>query len=144
MPPNPQPHEDAIIDDTLEDFRRRMRESNQEYRRRIRRINQCSALACTLAAIVFILSVYLLWQRHATRIQSTPQGDSVAGDRSLQYRQQRKMVKAVVVQGDWVPDVVVQRGSVSYSLNVMLGNVTFVVEKGQLARFWAEGRMVVQ
>lgn len=97
MPPNPQPHQDAIIDDTVEHFRRRMRESNQEYRRRIRRINQCFALACTLTAIVFILSVYLLWQRHSARIQSTSQGDPVAEDRSLQNRQQRNLVTTVVV-----------------------------------------------
>ena len=129
------------MDDALEDFRRRMGESNQEHRRRIRRINQCLAVACTLTAIISILSVYLLWQRHTMSTHSTPQGDSVAEDRSLQNRQQRNLV---VVQGDWVRDVVVQRGSVSYSLDVMLGNVTVVVEKGQLARFWAEGRMVVQ
>ncbi|KAL9033411.1 MAG: hypothetical protein Q9180_005959, partial [Flavoplaca navasiana] len=141
MPPNPQPHEDAIIDDALEDFRRRIRESSQEYRRRIRRINQCFALACTLTALVFILSVYLLWQRHTTRIQSTPQDGSVAGDRSLQNGQQRNLVKDVVVQGDWVRDVVVQRGSVTFSENAILGNVTVILD--QMARFWGEGRMVV-
>ena len=126
------------MDDALEDFRRRMRERNREHRRRIRRINQCFAVACTLTAIVFILSVYLLWQRHNTGIQSTTQGDSVAEDRSLKNGQQRKLVKAVVVQGDWVRDLVVQEGSVTYAI---LGNVTAIVD--QMVRLWGE-RMVIQ
>ena len=55
-----------------------------------------------------------------------------------------RVITAVVAQGDWVRDVVVQIGSVTFSDDVMLGNMTVIVEKGQMARVWAEGGMVVQ
>lgn len=56
-----------------------------------------------------------------------------------------QVITAVVVQGDRVRrDVVIQRGSVTYSDNMIVGNVTVEVEKGQISRFWGEGRIVVQ
>ncbi|KAL9000494.1 MAG: hypothetical protein Q9169_000787 [Polycauliona sp. 2 TL-2023] len=56
-----------------------------------------------------------------------------------------QVVTAVVAQGDQVPrDVVVQRGGVAYSDNVIVGNITSEVEKGRIARSWGERGMVVQ
>lgn len=110
----------------------------------------------------FFLSVYLLWQHHATKSQLTPQDDSVADSQGLRHGQlhngelatanhpqgtwvpEPRVITAVVVQGDWVRDVVVQRGSVTFSDDVILGNMTVIVEKGQMARVWAERRIVVQ
>ena len=49
---------------------------------------------------------------------------------------QHRLVTAVVVQGNRVRrDVVIQRGSVTYSDNMILGNLTMEVEKWQPVGF---------
>lgn len=161
MPTNAQIYENA------------MDRIDREYRRRIRRINLCYSLVLVLC-IVLICSLYLNRLDPTTIAPRTQNKDpiqrgardehAVKGGRS-QDKELGKPSSAhgmeiasasypggtwvpepqVIVQGDRVRrDVVVQRGSVTYSDNMIVGNVTVEVEKGQISRFWGEGRMVVQ
>ena len=103
---------------------------NPQGRRRRRFANLCLITLAFLPHVVLYGLPFFLpspWQR-----------ESKAPPKQPTPAPQHRLVIAVVVQGNRVRrDVVIQRGSVTYSNNMILGNLTMEVEKWQSVGGWS-------